>query len=84
MLLTDVGSGTAGRSGRIRDAHHLDEGLVIMTARMQNDWHRHGLRSPEDLEALVAERLEGTGHASTSTGDARREPSYADFLGEQI
>ncbi|WP_248703971.1 hypothetical protein [Curtobacterium sp. MWU13-2055] len=55
-----------------------------MTARMQHDWHRHGLRSPEDLEALVAERLEGTGHASTSTGDARREQSYADFLGEQI
>ncbi|WP_263054739.1 hypothetical protein [Curtobacterium sp. RIT-PI-V] len=55
-----------------------------MAARMQHDWHRHGLRSPEDLEALVAERLEGTGHASTSTGDARREPSYADLLGEQI
>ncbi|MBO9041076.1 hypothetical protein N8D74_04230 [Curtobacterium flaccumfaciens] len=55
-----------------------------MTARMPIDWHRHGLRSPEDLAALVAERLEGTGHQLMSVGDVRWEPSYADFLGEQL
>ncbi|MCA5924512.1 MULTISPECIES: hypothetical protein [Curtobacterium] len=55
-----------------------------MTPRMPNDWHRHGLRSPEDLAALVAERLEGSDQQLVSAGDTRYEPSYADFLGEQI
>ncbi|ROP72171.1 hypothetical protein [Curtobacterium sp. PhB115] len=61
-----------------------NEGLVVMTATMQNDWHRHGLRSPEDLAALVAERLEGNGRNSHVTADQHGEPTYADFLGEQI
>lgn len=61
-----------------------NEGLVVMTATLQNIWHRHGLRSPEELAALVAERLEGTGHQLVGAGDARYEPTYADFLGEQL
>ncbi|PYY60148.1 MULTISPECIES: hypothetical protein [unclassified Curtobacterium] len=61
-----------------------NEGLVVMTATIQNAWHRHGLRSPEDLAALVAERLEGTGHQLVSFSEARYEPTYADFLGEQL
>ena len=32
MLLAVAGSGAAGRPGRIRGAHHSDEGLVDMTA----------------------------------------------------
>ncbi|WP_175472144.1 MULTISPECIES: hypothetical protein [unclassified Curtobacterium] len=51
---------------------------------MPHDWHRHGLRSPEDLAALVAERLEGTGLVSAASADLNHEPSYADFLGEQL
>lgn len=51
-----------------------NEGLVVMTATIQNAWHRHGLRSPEDLAALVAERLEGTGHQLVSFSEARYEP----------
>jgi hypothetical protein len=53
-----------------------------MTATVQNIWHRHGLRSPEELAALVADRLEGTGHPTIN--ESRYEPSYADFLGKQL
>ena len=53
-----------------------------MTRRFTEDWHRHGLRSPEEVAGLVADRVGGTSDART--GSEHDEPSYADFLGEQV
>ncbi|MET3450638.1 hypothetical protein [Curtobacterium pusillum] len=54
-----------------------------MTPRRQEDWHRHGLRSPEDIAWLVASRLGGPDGTAAFGGSLLREPTYADFLGAQ-
>jgi hypothetical protein len=41
-----------------------------------HEWHRRGLRSPAEISALVDARL-------VHFLDAN-EPTYADFLGEQV
>ncbi|MBF4589149.1 MULTISPECIES: hypothetical protein [unclassified Curtobacterium] len=41
-----------------------------------HEWHRRGLRSPAEIAALVEARL--VHHTDL------HEPTYADFLGEQV
>jgi len=55
-----------------------------VTLRRQEDWHRHGLRSPEDIASLAAARLGGPDAMSALAGAPFREPTYADFLGAQL
>lgn len=55
-----------------------------MTARIPEDWHRHGLRSPDEVADLISERIGGASDASAPAGAEHDEPSYADFLGEQV
>ncbi|MFJ2978342.1 hypothetical protein ACIPEP_05750 [Curtobacterium sp. NPDC087082] len=55
-----------------------------MTPRRQEDWHRHGMRSPEDIAGLLAARLGGADETLRAVGPTWDEPSYADFLGEQL
>jgi len=55
-----------------------------VTPRFTEDWHRHGLRSPEEVAAMIADRVGGTSDAVVPTGADHDEPSYADFLGEQV
>jgi len=55
-----------------------------VTARMPSDWHRHGLRSPDEVADIIAERIGGASDAPVPVGAEHDEPSYADFLGEQV
>ncbi len=55
-----------------------------MTPRPTEDWHRHGMRSPEEVAELIADRVGGTSDAAVPTGPEHDEPSYADFLGDQL
>lgn len=55
-----------------------------MTPRPVEDWHRHGMRSPEEVAELIADRVGGTSDAFVPAGPEHDEPSYADFLGEQV
>ncbi|MDM7886370.1 hypothetical protein [Curtobacterium citri] len=55
-----------------------------MTPRFAEDWHRHGLRSPDEVAQMIADRVGGTSDAAGPAGADHDEPSYADFLGEQV
>jgi hypothetical protein len=42
------------------------------------------MRSPEDIAGLLAARLGGADETLRAVGPTWDEPSYADFLGEQL
>lgn len=57
----------------MRDQHHLQQ-----LRRMPSEWHRRGMTSPDEIDALVAHRL-GEDYPAAG-GNAMAEPSYADFF----
>lgn len=70
----------AQRNDTVSTGFAAHEGLVLMTADNVTvhpyEWHRRGLRSPAEIQALVEARL--VHHTDL------HEPTYADFLGEQV
>ncbi len=55
-----------------------------MTPRRPEEWHRHGLSSPDEVAAMIAERIDGRAEVPVTARAEHDEPSYADFLGEQV
>lgn len=55
-----------------------------MTPRPTEDWHRHGMRSPDEIADIIADRVGGASDTTAPAGAEHDEPSYADFLGDQV
>ncbi|WP_144710444.1 hypothetical protein [Curtobacterium pusillum] len=56
----------------MRDQHHLQQ-----LRQVPSEWHRRGMTSPAEIDALVATRV---GETFSAVSGLHAEPSYADFF----